>query len=106
LFLPNLLELPEEIPPSFVAALALGLHENSRVKRKLSKQELSLDEMLLAFIADRLNILIWQNTRDGHKGRNQPKSLLQELTEDKQKDELYVFDTPEDFDEWYEKTRT
>lgn len=106
LFLPNFFELPEGYPPSFVAALTLGLHEDSRVKKKLSKQKLSLDEMLLAVIADRLNVLVWQNTKDGHKGRNQPKSILKELTEDKQKEELYVFDTPEDFDEWYEKSRT
>ena len=62
---------------------------------------------LLSIIADRLGILVWQPTKDGHKNRNRPKSILQILTgEDKKKDELEVFDNPESFDEWYKRTRT
>ena len=100
-------ELPGGITPSFVATLTFGLSETSRTKRKLSKQKLSLEEMLLAIIADRLGILVWHNTKDGKKGRNQPKSLFKDLTEEKKpKEELETFQTAEDFEEWYKNTRT
>lgn len=63
--------------------------------------------MLLAIIADRLGILVWHNTKDGKKGRNQPKSLFKDLTEEKKpKEELETFQTAEDFEEWYKNTRT
>lgn len=109
LFIPNfdVEELPGGITPSFVATLTFGLSENSRTKRKLSKQKVSLEEMLLAIIADRLGILVWQPTKDGHKGRNQPKSIFKDLTEEKKaKEELQTFQSAEDFEEWYKNTRT
>lgn len=33
------------------------------------------DRQLLAAIADRLSILVWQPTEDGRRGRNQPKPI-------------------------------
>lgn len=99
--------LPEGITPSLLATLVIGLGNDSRVKRKLSNGKLSLEEMLLAVIADRLGVLVWQPTRDGHKGRNQPKSIYKALTEEKKKkDELTIFDSSDDFEEWYKRTRT
>ena len=109
LFIPDfeVEELPGGITPSFVATLTLGLSDNSRTKRKLSKQKLSLEEMLLAIVADRPGILVWQPTKDGHKGRNQPKSIFKDLTEEKKpKDELQAFQSAEDFEAWYKRTRT
>jgi len=96
-----------ELPPYWVATLACNLRDNSRIKKQISERKLGLEETLLSIIADRLGILVWQPTKDGHKNRNRPKSILQILTgEDKKKDELEVFDNPESFDEWYKRTRT
>lgn len=59
-----------------------------------------IETLLLACIVDKLNILIWQNTRDGSKGRNRPKSFAEVLLgRDKKKDEnIVAFDTAEDFE--------
>lgn len=35
----------------------------------------TVSEHLLAIIGDRLALLVWQNTKDGHAGRNQPKPI-------------------------------
>ena len=85
-------------------ALCVGLPDASRTKRRLSGMKLSLQEMLLAIIADGINLLIWQNTKDGARGRHRPDSLFKKLTEDKKKkDELEVFDDSDAFNEWYQK---
>ena len=87
--------------PSVLATLSIGLCEDSRIKRKLSHRNISLTQMLLSVIADRLGVLIWQKTKDGHKGRNQPKSIYKALTDNgKQKEELMSFSTPEEFEAW------
>lgn len=90
-------------PVSFLADLACGLDDDSRIKRKIGNIKLTLSQSLQALIVDKLSVLIWQNTEDGHKGRNYPESLYKALTEEK-KDELKVFDSIEDFDEWYKET--
>ena len=68
-----------QLPPSMVAIFAIGLRDDSRIKMKLSNSKVPPNIMLLAGIIDKLNILIWQNTEDGRKGRNKPKSILDEL---------------------------
>ena len=96
-----------ELLPSLVATLACGLSGDSRIKRKISKRTLDLNETLLAIIADRLGIIAWQRSKDGYKNRNRPKSILEMLIgQDKKKDELEIFESQESFDEWYKKTRT
>ena len=96
-----------ELLPSLVATLACGLSGDSRIKRKISKRTLDLNETLLAIIADRLGIIAWQRSKDGYKNRNRPKSILEMLVgQDKKKDELEIFESQESFNEWYKKTRT
>ena len=68
-----------QLPPSMVAIFAIGLRDDSRIKMKLSNSKVPPNIMLLAGIIDSLNILIWQNTEDGRKGRNKPKSILSDL---------------------------
>lgn len=66
--------------------------------RKHTGQRFSNEEMLLAAIADRLSILCWQNTADGQKGRNQPRSILETMTADHdEKQKLKGFDSLEEF---------
>lgn len=90
-------------PISFLADLASGLDDDSRIRRKMGNVNLTLSQSLQALIVDKLSVLIWQNTEDGHKGRNFPESVYKKLTgtDDKKKDELEVFESAEDFDEWY-----
>lgn len=59
--------------------------------------------MLLALIVDGVNILTWQNTKDGAKGRNRPKSIFKGLTEEKKVDEYQVFNGSDAFEEWHKK---
>ena len=90
-------------PLSYLAKLAFGLSNDSRIKRKIANVKLTLDESLKAIILDKISILIWQKTKDGIKGRNMPQSIYRKLSgiEDKPKDELQSFDTTTAFDEWY-----
>ena len=92
-------------PLSFLADLAVGLKDDSRIKMKMSERRLTLDQVLQTFIVDILSVLIWQNTKDGHKGRNFPKSLYRTLEglDEKKKDELEEFETIEEFEEWYKE---
>ena len=90
-------------PISFLADLAQGLDENSRIKKKLINRKLTLTESLQAIMIDKLSILIWQKTKDGAKGRNIPESLYRKLEglDKDAKDELQSFATEEEFLEWY-----
>ena len=90
------------LSPSLVATLCVGLPDFSRIKRRLAGIKLSLTEMLLALVVDGINMLIWQNTKDGMKGRNRPESIYKKLTEEKKpKDEYQAFRTIEEYESWY-----
>ena len=85
-------------PLSYVGTLASGLSENSRSKMKMANRKVTTDQMLLAGIVDRLSLLIWQNTEDGHKNRNKPVSILDNLLEDKENsNDFEVYASPEEF---------
>lgn len=64
------------LPVATAATLACGLPPESRVMQGLSGQKTTLEDMLLAAIADRLSVLVWFQTEDGRKGRRRPKSLV------------------------------
>lgn len=93
------------LPVPMLATLACGLRGNARIKMKLSGSRLPIMESLVAAAVDRLEILIWQNTKDGTKGTNQPKSILAILMDDKKEKNLKGFETAEDFEaEWARRT--
>ena len=95
-------------PISYLADLANGLGNNSRIRRRMSNTTLTLEESFQAIIIDKLSILVWQNTKDGLKGRNMPESVYRKLEglDDKVKDEVELFESEEAFLEWYSsKTR-
>ena len=58
--------------------------------------------MLLAGVVDRLSLSLWIQTKDGQKGKNRPKSILDQLThkEDKDEREHLVFESGEDFEKY------
>lgn len=89
-----------ELKPSKAAILAVGLDGNSRIKRKLSNSQASIETLLLAAITDRLSFLVWAKTKDGEKGKNKPESLVDLIT-GKKKNETTGFATSYD----YEKAR-
>lgn len=92
----------EELPPSLVATLSVGLRDNSRIKMKIAGQRLTLEQTLMCFAVDVLQYNLWLKTKDGAKGRNRPESILTKLTEDApKKEELDIFEDAEDFEEWY-----
>ena len=71
--------------PSLIATLAVGLPESSRIVRKYSKTKLTIEQMLLAMLVD---------------------GIFKKLTEEnKPKDELMSFRTPEEFEAWMARKR-
>ena len=68
-----------EMRPSKAAILAWGLPDDSRIKRKISKEPVSTNTQLLAAAVDNLRFLCWTKTKDAEKGRNMPKSILDML---------------------------
>ncbi len=84
-----------QLPIKTVAALAVGLRDNSRIKMLLSGQKYDAETILLSAIADRLAILIWQQTKDGHKNQNRPKSILEEMDKE---DDAVVFASIEEYE--------
>src|SRR5690625_6979619 len=87
-----------QLPATRVAVFAYGLRNDSRIKMKLGGQSVPIDTLLLAGISDRLSTLIWFQTKDGQKGKNRPKSLIDLLNnkEETEKDTV-IFDSGEDF---------
>ncbi len=64
------------LPLRMRATLAVGLGNDTRIKKKITNQKFSLSEYLEISILDKLNFLIWMNSKDGQKGINKPKSIL------------------------------
>lgn len=67
------------LPARLVATLTAGLSDDSRVKKKLSGAQCSVETMLLALIADKLSYLVWFQTDDARKNRNRPDSIFLSL---------------------------
>lgn len=90
-----------QLPPLRVAVFSCGLHDDSRIKMKMSGQSVDLKTLLLAGIADRLSTLIWFQTEDGQKGKNRPTPLINLLTNNKKeenKEDVIIFNSGEDFE--------
>lgn len=88
------------LPLKMVAVFSFGLREDSRIKMKMNDIGVPFETLLLAGIQDKLNVLIWQQTKDGINGRNYPASMLALLTKSQQKSktsDLVGFESSEDF---------
>lgn len=88
-----------QLPATKVAVFSFGLRDNSRIKKKLSNQPIDFDRLLLAGISDKLSYILWSKTKDGAKGRNKPKSILEMLTEPKKQSNQLAFNSGEDFEQ-------
>lgn len=80
----------------YIATLVCGLPEESRVVRKLTGRNYTTEQMLLASAVDRLSLLWWAQTKDGHKNRNRPKLIVEMMQ--KKEPEIKSFDSAEDFE--------
>lgn len=85
------------LPIKTVATLAVGLREDSRIWMKVAGMNYKADFIVKAAILDGVRTLVWQNSKDGTKGRNQPKPIIEEMEKRKAKDNIVSFSTPEDF---------
>lgn len=61
----------------------------------ISGQTLNLNEFLMATIIDRLNLLLWTKTKDAEKGRNRPKSIIDNFARN---NDVSSFRNKEDFE--------
>lgn len=81
-----------------MAVFCIGLKEDSRIKLRLANQRVGMNTLLLALMADRLGLLVWSKTKDGQKGRNQPRSLVDSLNNVTKEPETMVFESSEEFE--------
>lgn len=92
-----------QLPARLAAVYACGLRQDSRIRIRLSGVNITQDQMLLSVIADSTRVLVWQNTKDGVAGKNQPKSILALLTgQEKEKEKPERFASGEEFLKWRE----
>lgn len=90
-----------ELPPMRVALFAMGLSNDSRIKRAMSGMQVSLNTYLLAGITDYLSWIVWSKTKDAQKGTNRPQSIVDLINgKDKTEEEIkeYIqFNSMEEF---------
>jgi len=92
----------KQLPLSKVAVFSYGLRNDSRIRMKMNNEQLvPLDTLLLAGISDKVNTLLWFQTKDGQKGKNRPTPITDSLVnggnakEDNR--DIIAFDSGEDF---------
>lgn len=90
---------------SYIATLAAGLREDSRIMMLFSGNKIRPSLLLQAASLDKLSLLWWAETKDGQKNRNRPESVVESLTkENKQAEEPpIVFESAEDFNKTREE---
>lgn len=96
------------LPPAKTAVLALGLKDDSRIKKAMTGTKLSTDTYLLAMAVDALNWIVWSKTANAEKGKNMPSSILSALlgeTEEHKENDIVSFDTPEEFMDYIESRK-
>lgn len=89
-----------ELPVHLLATLSVGLSDDSRIKKKLRNVPALPGYIVDAFIMDALNIMIWQNTADGMKGRNRPESILKKIAGDTEDSDMLTFASGDDFEKY------
>jgi hypothetical protein len=80
---------------SYLATLASGLRESSRIVMKLTGRDYNLSTQLTGFQIDLLQHLVWFKTKDGQKNRNRPKPVLGSKASNP---EHLPFNTSEDYE--------
>ena len=86
------------LPLHTVATLAAGLREGSRILMTLNDQKVTNNDLMLASIADYTALLVWQNSKDGAKGRNRPQSMVSILLEEEKQSDIVGYSSGEEFE--------
>lgn len=89
------------LPVTTLAALSVGLRDDSRIKMRLSGAKATRTEILLAAAVDKLSWLCWAQTENGRNNICRPKSVLSILlgeAEPESDSDIMAFDTAEEFD--------
>lgn len=87
------------LPAPLLATLASGLRDESRIKMKMSGQQISVDTMLLAALVDHMAMSVWMRSENAQKGRDKPQSVLALLTgQEAQEEKSMGFATPEEYE--------
>lgn len=91
-----------DYPADYIATLAIGLRDNSRIKLKLLGLRVDINMLLLAHIADNTAINYYAKTKDAKSGKNKPISFVNLFTKtETEAKEAKKFDSGADFDkEW------
>ena len=69
---------------------------------KVNNTKITIDQMMLAIIADNIKFLSWTKTKDAKHGKYKQKSILKALMGeyDTKKDDLISFKTVEEYEEY------
>lgn len=91
------------MPVKLLASLACGLREDSRIKMRMEGARVDNKTLLLACIADALNLLVWARTKKDKTGTGGPKSFVKALTQEPsaEKKQIQGFSTGEEFDAYW-----
>lgn len=78
-----------QLPARLAAALCVGLKADSRIKMKLNGNKVPYELELLMAAVDRLTLLVYAQTKDGQKGVNKPKLLIDQLYRESEKPQRF-----------------
>lgn len=87
-----------QMPPSYIAILAKGLDNDSRIKQSFTGLKVTEDYLLQSLIFDRLNLLLWMF--GSSKDNSEPVSLYEQLiNKSKTSESKSGFESGEEFEE-------
>ena len=84
--------------PKFIATLAVGLRDDSRIKMIINRSKLKLDQYVSIAILDCLKMLVWLNTSDATIGENRPELILDRIFNNNTASQVEAYSDPDDFE--------
>ncbi len=90
------------LPLRVAATLSAGLRENSRIKLLAANSVVSQDTLLLAMIADRIELFRYSFS---DKNNERPVLLTDKLLGEDKSKQTVGFDSPEELNAWLAKIR-
>lgn len=95
-----------DYPVEYIAILANGLRDNSRIRHKERGLNVDISLLFLAYICDNTAINVYAKTKDAKAGRNKPASFVEALTKEKEpKEKPREFNSGNDFEKEWERLK-
>ncbi len=85
------------MPCEYIAKLAYGLREDSRIKMKANDLRIDIRTILLAHLVDNTAINVWMKSQDAQNNKNRPKSMVSILLHRETEDDTLKFESGDDF---------